>query len=253
MFFLDVQGTLIGDEDKSPIRGAKELIARLNATNTPYLILTNNTKNLNFLESLRQKGLEIKEGAYLDPLCVLREILSPCKVAAFGSTQFLQSLEILGFGLDFQDPDAVLLASHDAFEFGDFARMVEFAQKGVRFIALHETSIYKKDGRAYPGVGAIMRMINYAAALKYEVVGKPSKAFYESALGLLKHQDEGAEFSKVLIVSDDFRGDLCGAKALGMRTALVLSGKISSTDGLDVGGLDFVYQDVGELLKRCVF
>lgn len=48
MFFLDVQGTLISDHDKSLIHGAKELIDFLNAKNLPYLIITNNTKNLIF-------------------------------------------------------------------------------------------------------------------------------------------------------------------------------------------------------------
>ncbi|MBM0261176.1 hypothetical protein JNW89_35725 [Micromonospora sp. 4G55] len=48
MFFLDVQGTLISDHDKSLIHGAKELIDFLNAKILPYLIITNNTKNLIF-------------------------------------------------------------------------------------------------------------------------------------------------------------------------------------------------------------
>ncbi|MCC2987870.1 HAD family hydrolase, partial [Campylobacter jejuni] len=43
MFFLDVQGTLISDHDKSLIHGAKELIDFLNAKNLPYVIITNNT------------------------------------------------------------------------------------------------------------------------------------------------------------------------------------------------------------------
>ena len=55
MFFLDVQGTLISDHDKSLIHGAKELIDFLNAKNLPYLIITNNTKKLDFLEKLREK------------------------------------------------------------------------------------------------------------------------------------------------------------------------------------------------------
>lgn len=249
MLFLDVQGTLLSDKDKSLIRGAKELIAYLNGQNIPYIIITNNTKDLNFLDSLRQKGLEIKEGAYLDPFCVLKSIIKPCAVAAFGSGEFLKSLEILGFSLDFQNPNAVLVASYDDFKFSDFATMIKLASTGVRFIALHETSIYKKNDKLYPGVGGIMRMINYAAPLQYEVVGKPSRAFYECALSLLKSQDEKAEFSKILIVSDDFKGDLCGAKELGMQTALVLSGKISNTTGLNEAKLDFIYEDVGECLK----
>ncbi|MBS8262823.1 HAD family hydrolase, partial [Roseibium polysiphoniae] len=79
MFFLDVQGTLISDHDKSLIHCAKELIDFLNAKNLPYLIITNNTKKLDFLEKLQQKGLAIKENAYIDPFSVLKHLLRPCK------------------------------------------------------------------------------------------------------------------------------------------------------------------------------
>ncbi|EOE7387878.1 HAD family hydrolase, partial [Campylobacter jejuni] len=137
MFFLDVQGTLISDHDKSLIYGAKELIDFLNAKNLPYLIITNNTKKLDFLEKLQQKGLAIKENAYIDPFSVLKHLLRPCKVAAFGADEFVKSLENLGFELDFVNPSAVLVASYDDFKFKDFATMIELARREVRFIAMH--------------------------------------------------------------------------------------------------------------------
>lgn len=249
MLFLDVQGTLLSDSDKTLINGAKELIEFLNETNTAYAIITNNTKELNFLQKLRQKGLNIKENAYIDPFCVLKNILKPCKIAAFGSNEFKNCLLELGFELNFKEPLALLVASYDDFKFEDFALMIELAKKGVRIIAMHETSIYKKNERLYPGVGAIMSMIKYASSCNYEVVGKPSQAFYEEALVLIKKQNERAKFSDILIISDDYKGDLLKAKEQGMKTALVLSGKISSTKGLDLSKLDFVYQDISEYLK----
>lgn len=250
MFFLDVQGTLICDYDKSLINGAKELIDFLNAKNLAYIIITNNTKKLDFLEQLRQKGLAIKENAYLDPFCVLKHILKPCKIAAFGADEFLQSLQKLGFELDFTHPSAVLVASYDDFKFADFATMLELARREISFIAMHEGSIYKKDNRAYPGVGSIMAMLKNAINFKYEVVGKPSLAFYKEALSLLKKQEAGAEFEKIAMISDDFKGDLLKAKELGMKSLLVLSGKISDTKGLDTNLLDGIYPSVFEFLKE---
>ncbi|EAI9786382.1 HAD-IIA family hydrolase [Campylobacter coli] len=249
MFFLDVQGTLISDHDKSLIHGAKELIDFLNAKNLPYVIITNNTKKLDFLEKLQQKGLAIKENAYIDPFSVLKHLLKPCKVAAFGADEFVKSLENLGFELDFVNPSAVLVASYDDFKFKDFASMIEFARREVRFIAMHETSIYKKDGRPYPGVGSIMAMLKNAIDFEYEVVGKPSIAFYKEALNLIRRQNSKIDFEDIKIISDDFRGDLLKAKELGMKTLLVLSGKISDTKGLDTDLLDGVYPSVLEILK----
>ncbi len=249
MFFLDVQGTLISDVDKSLICGAKELIEFLNIKDIPYLIVTNNTKKIDFLSHLCEKGLAIKENAYIDPFCVLANHLKPCKIAAFGAKEFLQSLEKLGFELDFANPKAVLIASYDDFKFQDFASMIEFAKNGVKIIAMHETSIYKKDNRLYPGVGSIMAMLKNATNFDYEVIGKPSFAFYNEALKLLKMQDEKAEFKDIKMISDDLKGDLLKAKELGMKTLLVLSGKISDTKGLDIGLLDGIYPSVFEILK----
>ncbi|HED6631397.1 TPA: HAD-IIA family hydrolase [Campylobacter coli] len=249
MFFLDVQGTLISDADKSLIYGAKELIDFLNTKNIPYVVITNNTKKIDFLERLRQKGLAIKEGAYIDPFSVLGYILRPCKVAAFGAEEFIQSLEKLGFEMDFENPMAVLVASYDDFKFQDFALMMEYAKEGVQFIAMHESSIYKKEGRLYPGVGSIMAMLQNAIDFKYQVVGKPSTAFYKEALRLLRNYNKNADFEDVKIISDDLKGDLVQAKELGMKTLLVLSGKISDTKGLDTGMVDKIYPSVLEILK----
>ncbi|HEA8088510.1 TPA: HAD-IIA family hydrolase [Campylobacter coli] len=249
MFFLDVQGTLISDADKSLIYGAKELIDFLNAKNIPYVVITNNTKKIDFLERLRQKGLAIKEDAYIDPFSVLGYILRPCKVAAFGAEEFVQSLEKLGFEMDFENPMAVLIASYDDFKFQDFALMMEYAKEGVQFIAMHESSIYKKEGRLYPGVGSIMAMLQNAIDFKYQVVGKPSTAFYKEALRLLRNYNKNADFEDIKIISDDLKGDLVQAKELGMKTLLVLSGKISDTKGLDTGMVDKIYPSVLEILK----
>ncbi|EDO9296916.1 HAD-IIA family hydrolase [Campylobacter coli] len=249
MFFLDVQGTLISDADKSLIYGAKELIDFLNIKNIPYVVITNNTKKIDFLERLRQKGLAIKEGAYIDPFSVLGYILRPCKVAAFGAEEFIQSLEKLGFEMDFENPMAVLVASYDDFKFQDFALMMEYAKEGVQFIAMHESSIYKKEGRLYPGVGSIMAMLQNAIDFKYQVVGKPSTAFYKEALRLLRNYNKNADFEDIKIISDDLKGDLVQAKELGMKTLLVLSGKISDTKGLDTGMVDKIYPSVLEILK----
>ncbi len=250
MLFIDVQGTLIKDSDKSLIQGASELIAWLNVKQIPYVIITNNTKDLNFLANLREKGLDIKNNAYLDPFFVLRQRLKPCKVAPFGAQEFKNALQELEFSLDYETPDALLVASYDKFSFDDFALMIELVKKGIRLIAMHETSLYKKNGKSYPGVGAIMKMLVYAANARYEVFGKPSRAFYESALSLLQKQDKSATFSDTLIISDDFTGDLIKAREMGMQIALVLSGKLNSSDGLDLKQGDKVYQSVYEYLKE---
>ena len=227
-----------------------------NLKNLPYVVITNNTKTKSdeFLANLRQKGLNIKSESYLDPFCVLNNIIAPCAAALFGADEFIKTMQNLGFTQDLNSKNAVLVASYDDFKFSEFANMIELILAGAKFIPLHETSIYKKNGRLYPGVGAVANMIKTATNCEFKAVGKPSLAFYEEALRRLNLQKNGTEFSDITIVSDDALGDLKGAKALGMKTALVLSGKVSEAknSGVMPEILDFVFKDVSEFLGLCV-
>ncbi len=250
MYFIDVQGTLISDSDKTPLNGACELIAYLNKKALPYCVITNNTKfqSAQFLGVLRDLGLEIKDGAYLDPFCVLDEILKPTNVALFGASEFKATMKKLGFSEDLNAPKAVIIASGCDFSFDEFASMIELIQKGAKLIAMHETSIYKKHGRLYPGVGAICKMLQYATSAQAIAVGKPSFAYYQKAKELIRARN----FNEISIISDDAKGDLIGAKELGMKTILVLSGKIKSLEstGVDPKLIDAVYSDVNEFLQK---
>ena len=251
---LDVQGTLIDDREKLPIPGAVELLERFSREGRPYILITNNTKHESeaFRAYLRSLGFLFGDDQYLDPLMVLDRLLPPTRVAAYGSKEFLNVLKRRGYRFDFERPEAVLVAIKEDFTNDEYARMIELVLGGARLIGMHETSIYAKHGRRYPGVGAILKMISFATGSRYKVVGKPSPAFFEEALERLRHQQEGIGFSDVEIVSDDPVGDLKGAKALGMRTALVLSGKISSVDEVRplLGEcIDRVASDIGALFN----
>ncbi|MFA7569718.1 MAG: HAD-IIA family hydrolase [Sulfurimonadaceae bacterium] len=220
-FFIDVQGTLICDEKREPIAGACEFIDALNKRNIPYVVITNNTKvqSDEFLKGLREKGLNIKN--YIDPFSLLTSQLNEKKIAAFGSREFLDIMKNLGYELDYENPQALVVSIKKEYTNEDYALMIELALKVQTIIGMHETSIYSKEGKRYPGVGAIMQMIKFATNKEYNVVGKPSFNFYNKAREML-----GLDFNDITIISDDMIGDLIGASALKMKTALVLSGKI---------------------------
>ncbi|PKN15570.1 MAG: HAD family hydrolase [Deltaproteobacteria bacterium HGW-Deltaproteobacteria-24] len=220
-FFIDVQGTLICDEKKEPIAGACEFIDALNKRNIPYVVITNNTKvqSDEFLKSLQKKGLNIKN--YIDPFSLLTSQLNEKKIAAFGSREFLDIMKNLGYELDYENPNALVVSIKKEYTNEDYALMIECALKAQNIIGMHETSIYSKEGKRYPGVGAIMQMIKFATNKEYNVVGKPSFNFYDKAREMLR-----LTFEDITIISDDMIGDLIGAGKLNMKTALVLSGKI---------------------------
>ena len=232
MYFIDVQGTLIDDVERQPVRGAIAFIDRLNASNVPYMVITNNTKRASgeFLTYLQEIGLNIPETHYLDPLMTLESMLEKERVAAYGSEPFLRQLEAMGYELDYSDPESVLIAIKEDFGAEEYAQMIGFLLGGARLVGMHETTLYAKNNKRYPGVGAILKMLEFATSASYDVVGKPSGAFYNEALKRLRQQDENATFEAVTIISDDVKGDLGGAKALGMKTIFVLSGKYQNAD-----------------------
>ena len=224
-YFIDVQGTLIDDINKEPINGACDFLDYLNSNNIPYVVITNNTKEKSdiFLNSLRQKGLDIKN--YIDPFSILKQKVKNKKVAAFGTDQFLDVLKQLGYELDFENFDALIVSISKDYTNEDYANMIECALKTNKLIGMHGTSTYSKEGKRYPGVGAIMSMIKFAVNKDYEVVGKPSSSFYEKARDLIS-----LNFKDITVISDDMIGDLLGASKLEMKTSLVLSGKVRTKE-----------------------
>ncbi len=232
MYFIDVQGTLIDDLNKLPVRGASEFITHLNVHQIPYMVITNNTKRKSgdFLAYLNGIGLNIPAEHYLDPLMLLESTLPKSRVAAYGSEPFLRIMEALGYQLDYENPETVLLAIKEDFNADEYAQMIELLLQGSRLIGMHETTLYSKNNKRYPGVGAILKMLEFATSVNYTVLGKPSTAFYNEALQRMQKQEASAQFEEITIISDDVKGDLGGAKALGMKTVFVLSGKYKRAD-----------------------
>jgi len=259
LYFIDVQGTLISDEDKSPIRGSIEFIDKLNAENTPYMVVTNNTKTAShdFHKFLNSIGFNFNFDKYLDPLMLLESRVSKDAVAAYGAPAFLETLISMGYKLDFINPKTVLIAIKEDFNADEYAQMIGFILDGASLVGMHETAIYAKNSKRYPGVGAVLKLLEFATSVSYEVVGKPSVSFYNEGLTLLQKQNSEASFEKIIMISDDVKGDLGGAKELGMETVFVTSGKYRTAKEIvpflrDDLKPDSIYADMHEILKKLV-
>ncbi|BEJ12785.1 hypothetical protein CspHIS471_0212450 [Cutaneotrichosporon sp. HIS471] len=75
------------------------------------------------------------------------------------------------------------------------------------------------------GIGPYVAALEYASGVRAEVVGKPTRAFFELALARLREM-EAVEDGEVAIVGDDVDNDLGGgARELGLQRILVRTGK----------------------------
>lgn len=232
MYFIDVQGTLISDADKSPIQGSIEFIEYLNTNEIPFMVITNNTKKASkdFYDYLQSIGFNFDFSKYLDPLMILEKNVQKEGIAAYGAKEFLDVLESMDYKLDYKNPKTVLVATKEHFMPSDYSDMIDFLLAGASLVGMHETSIYAKNDKRNPGVGAVLKLLEFATSSSYKVVGKPSEAFYTQGLEMLKAQNPSAEFKDITIISDDVKGDLGGAKELGMKTIFVTSGKYRNAD-----------------------
>ncbi len=235
MYFIDVQGTLIDDTYRRPLPGAAEWLAALNAEKIPYLVVTNNTKAASgdFLAYLNRIGFSIPPQRYLDALMMVERVVPrSAGIAVYGSEAFRTQLQALGYTLDYDTPGALLVSVRSDYDSETFAQMIELLSRGAVLYGMHETTLYVHEGKRYPGVGALLKMLSFAASVPYRTVGKPSVPFYHEALRRLRMSVPDAVFSEITMISDDYEGDLRGAAALGMGTALVLSGKVRPDDVL---------------------
>jgi len=257
LYFIDVQGTLISDSDKSPIRGSIEFIDKLNKDNIPYMVVTNNTKkqSQDFYNYLNSIGFDFGFEKYLDPLLLLETRVEKKAVAAYGAQEFLDTLLKMGYEFNYENPKTVLVAIKEDFSSEEFAQMIDFILAGASLVGMHETSIYAKNNKRYPGVGAILKLLEFATSCSYSVIGKPSIAFYEEALQLMKKQSRDAKFSDITMISDDVKGDLGGAKEMGVNTIFVTSGKYKSADEIvpfldEKLKPDEIFADMQEILEQ---
>ncbi|GAX87501.1 NagD protein [Lebetimonas natsushimae] len=241
-FFIDVQGTLIDDKKFFPLPGAIEFINYLNKNDYPFVLITNNTKKEDFKNYLAGLGFNFKY--YLDPLMVADRYIKG-SIAPFGNEKFVEIMS-KKYKVDFKNPDNVVLGIK-IFPPDEIADIIEYLLNGANLIGMHKTSLYHKNNKRYPGLGAILEMLHYATNREYKVVGKPSFEFFEAA-----RKKINLNYDKITIISDDLIGDLIPAAKLGMKTALVLSGKIKSIREVNKN-VDFVAENIGEYLKRKEF
>jgi NagD protein len=247
---IDVQGTIIDDIDRKPIDGAVEAIKKLKNSDAEFVLVTNNTKfsSSDFMAYLRVSGFEFDDEQYLDPFSALKDIVQAKSIWAIGNRGFVDALKDEAYAFDSHSPDYLVLSLKEDLSYNDLADCVEYILGGAKLVGMHETAIYAKNGRKYPGLGALLRCLEYSTNTTAISVGKPSVDFYMEAKKLLN----AADFSEITIVSDDAIGDLKGAKKLGMKTVLVLSGKYKKAEEIipfldECDRPDAVYDSIADI------
>jgi HAD superfamily hydrolase (TIGR01458 family) len=246
---LDIDGTLlVGDR---AIEGAVEALGRLREAGIPYRLFTNITRKGRsaIARALGEAGIAAREDEILTPSVLARRriVESGRRRAALlvpdAAKVDFDGVEEVG---DIGDgPDWVVVGDLGAdFTWDRLNRAFRMLLGGARLLALHRNRYWTPDEREVVlDAGAFVAALEYAAGAQAEVVGKPSRSFFELALGTL-----GLAPGEVLVVGDDVEADGHGGALAGCRTALVRTGKFSQ-QALEAAGLspDLVLDSVAAL------
>lgn len=96
-------------------------------------------------------------------------------------------------------------------------------------IALGMTRYWRSEEGLCLDTAPFVVALQHASGCEPMVLGKPSPAFFQTALAQL-----GTAAERVCMIGDDIRGDVGGAQAAGIRGILVRTGKYRASD-LDLG------------------
>jgi HAD superfamily hydrolase (TIGR01450 family) len=135
----------------------------------------------------------------------------------------------------------VLGGPDDSWTYGRLNGIFRAVREGTPLVAMQRNRWWPTAAGPALDAGAFVCGLEDATGREAAVVGKPAPAIYETACALA-----GAAPRDAVMVGDDPESDLAPARALGMRTCLVRTGKGSSFE-VAPGEVDLDLASLAEL------
>lgn len=230
-FLLDLDGTLYSGD--RAIAGAAEALGRLRKRGAPYRLVTNTTSRsrASLVQRLRGFGFDVAQEEVFTATLAGVEMAKHAgywHVAPFlpePALEDLNGLELSGgtSGLAAPGlPDAVLIGDlAERWSYALLQEAFEYAMSGAALIALSRDRYWLKGARLVLDAGPFVAGLEFAVGKPAVVAGKPSAAFYMTAVGSL-----GVDSPEtVAMVGDDVWSDVGGAQRAGLQGWLVRTGK----------------------------
>jgi HAD superfamily hydrolase (TIGR01458 family) len=231
---LDLSGVLYVQDEA--VSGAAEALRRLRDRGIPVRLVTNTTMRprRSILERLERLGLEADPSELLTPATLAAR---RCAEAGYESVSLVvlddlrEDLEGLEEKRD--SVDAVIVGDlGDRWDYEVLNRAFRRLMDGADLIALQKNRYWETSEGLSLDAGPFVSALEYATGREAEVVGKPSPAFFELALGEL-----GVSADRAAMVGDDVEADVGGAMDAGLAGILVRTGKYRE-DLVDESGIE---------------
>ncbi len=219
---FDIEGTLVSGGHA--IEGAAAAVAHVRALGMQVRFLTNITGRTpeRIAADLSAAGIAVAAAEVQTATTVCVAML---RARAGVRCHLMVPAEVLpmfdGIAPDDQHPQVVVISDiGEQFDFHTMNRAFLMLRGGAELIALQKNLFWFDSDGPKLDCGAFVLALEAAARTQATVTGKPSQAFFDSALAGLDCARE-----QVLVVGDDISTDVAGASAVGVRTVLVGTGK----------------------------
>ncbi|MGW6447716.1 HAD-IIA family hydrolase [Lentzea sp. NPDC055074] len=226
-YLMDMDGVLVHEEHLIP--GADEFVAELRASETPFLVLTNNSiyTPRDLRARLHRTGLDIPEKSIWTSALATAKFLDSQRPngSAFviGEAGLTTALHEIGYTLTDRDPDYVVLGETRTYSFTAITKAIRLVEEGAKFIATNPDATGPSREGSLPATGAVAALIERATGREPYYVGKPNPLMMRSALRAL-----GSHSEQALMIGDRMDTDVRSGLEAGLSTILVLSGVFSA-------------------------
>jgi HAD superfamily hydrolase (TIGR01450 family) len=253
-FVLDADGVLM--YRTAPIAGSPEALVELHRREIPYRVVTN-------FSSAHRSTLAAAFGrATGRPVDPAEIITAASAAAAYTATHHHGEPILLLAAADarreWSGQQVVELAEADgrtepvgAVVIGDAGDDLSYAnldicfrqlRAGAAFIAMHRNPWWTTPKGITLDTGALIVGLEFATGRKAVVCGKPSPVVFRQAVDELREDLAGRRRGEsrlraadVAMVGDDPHADIAGARRVGMRGLLVLTGKVNAAEAATSG------------------
>lgn len=223
-FLIDLDGVLYMGKD--PIPGVRECLGHMEELGYSYRFVSNSTRRCRGSVAERLKGLGYDVACrhiYTPPLAAIERMKRSGKERCFLLTtgDVNRDFEDADISICEEDVDfAVIGDAGNSFTFDRLNQAMRLILDGAEILALEMDRYWREPQGLVLSTGPFVTALEYATGKKAELMGKPSRQFFELALN-----DLGISPQDAAMIGDDILTDIHGAQEMGMQGILVKTGK----------------------------
>ena len=225
---LDMDGVLVSSW--RPLPGGPEAVRWLRDERIPFRLITNTTTHTraDLAGTLARAGIDVSPDEIVTAVVATAAYLRNTHPGARtfvlcdgDAHSDLEGVTIVEDGADV----VVLGGAYEGFDYPTLNRVFRMLMDGASLVAMHRNLYWWTDEGWRLDAGAYVAGLEEAVGRKAVVCGKPSEAYFTSALAQI-----GVSPDRAAMVGDDVESDVLGAQAVGLTGVLVRTGKFRPED-----------------------